>query len=164
MGIPNANPFGVAQPFRPAADAFGGCEMVNGINPPNPTTMPSAQQFNTLGLCAVAACSMVPSALVSIVETGGTYSVAWVIAPNTNILAGQIAITKNGTGDITIAISTALLPPETCTPTVTLNSDINASPRAMDYSATGLRGARVKIVTIAASPAAVDGNFTLSIY
>lgn len=168
MSAPNASTFEASpQPYRPGKTDFEGCSLQNHPRfAPVPGTHPTAGLINTFGYQLIAACAMVPAAVVTIQQIAGAYTVLFLASPNTTLVAADVAITKNGTGDVTVTLLNSKLTAQIARAMVTLNEDIDAFIRAVDVNSgtPARRGARVKMKTVASSPAAVEGGFTLAIY
>lgn len=96
---PNANPFDLDPPVRPGVDAFNGIAKVNkgGKPVPDPSTMPSAEEWNTICHMLVATGRVVPSAVLRIQNTGAA-SILRALAAGGNVLPGTFTVTRVSAG------------------------------------------------------------------
>lgn len=108
---PNENTFDLDQPRRPGSADFNGLAKENANNQPvrDPVTMPSAEEWNTLGHLAIALGKVCPLAIV-VINGSATPTVQDVLAPG-SVVAADILVTRVGAGHIRARWLTTKLPP-----------------------------------------------------
>jgi hypothetical protein len=105
----NQNPFDSPLFRRPSLVDFNDCQKQNDPNaaPPNPTTDPSAEEWNTMQFCIVAMAQMIPVAEVTV--NSGSVVISIVLSPvdtiNGNISA--FTLTRVSAGIYWIELTTA---------------------------------------------------------
>lgn len=127
-------------------------------NMPNPGDQPDARDLNQEAYLAWAAGVMIPKLIVSVQYSASTYSVASFIAPNRNISASDIQLTKNSTGNVTVAVTAAKLPQKTLEPVATPNNTDIASASAVWASSGNYT------VYLSNNSGALDCGFTIQIW
>ncbi len=160
MASPNASTFDIAPPYRPGNTDFNGSAKVDDSeNPPDPTIMPSAAEYNTLTKLMVAIGKVIPVAVISVKFAGGTPVVQFFSAPGSNVTLGTFTLTDNGIGDTTIGWPTNTFPPLVANPTVSLNG---GSPAAAPIALPLSNSVRVKTFNLAGSSTDID--YTVAVY
>lgn len=98
-------------PYKPSEASMGGAEKENDAKyVPNPTTDPSAEEWNQkVGILAAVA-RMSAWAAIDVRFSGGTPSIFGVTSLNDDLEAADITPTDVGTGIITLAIPATKLP------------------------------------------------------
>lgn len=124
-------------------------------------TMLYADMVNRLLEAAVSASRMTPSLIVTVQFNAGTPSVESFIAPRDAIDTNAIGLIDNGTGDTTIRLLAAHLPPKRVRPVATPNEGTKPTCSADWYESGGYRGARVKTWD---NGSAADLKFTVTIF
>ena len=127
---PNANTWDLSPPRRPAlADFNGAAKSDDANNLPDPTTMPSSAEYNTMQLLLVAMGNMIPSAEVSVLA-GASPTILYVTSP-VSAVNGQpsaFVVTRNAAGNYVIEPTSAnMLPASVGLPRAFLNSVGNSS-------------------------------------
>lgn len=160
MTSPNASTFDIAPPYRPgSADFNGSAKVDDSENPPDPTIMPSAAEYNTLTKLMVALGKVIPVAVVSIKFTAAVPSIDLFSAPGSNVTLPTFVVTDNGAGDTSITWPANTFPAPVAQPTVSLNQDANyAAPRVFAIA----NGVRIKTPNL--SGTLQDAAFTVCIY
>ena len=160
MASPNASTFDIAPPYRPGnADFNGSAKVDDSENPPDPTIMPSAAEYNTLTKLMVALGKVIPTAVISIKFTAGVPSVDLFSAPGNNVTLGTFTVTDNGAGDTSVTWPVNTFPAAVAQPTVSLNQDTNlGAARAFAIA----NGVRIKTPNLAGT--LTDAAYTVCIY
>jgi hypothetical protein len=96
-GNPNANP-ATTVGYRPGAPDFNGCALQDDpVQPPDPTTMPTAAQQNTLGAQHVSVGKMIACATFGVNASASPTLQYWQTAANL-IVSNPFTITRVGPG------------------------------------------------------------------
>jgi hypothetical protein len=127
---PNANTWDLSPPRRPGLADFNGAAKADDANfTPDPTTMPSAAEYNTMQLLLVALSQMIPSAEVSILASASPSIIA-VLSPVSAVNGnpGAFVMTRSAAGNYTIEPTVAnMLPAQVGAPRAYLNGIGNSS-------------------------------------
>lgn len=129
-------------PYRPSANDLGGCQKLDDANfPADPVTMPSAWEYNEMGLLLVALAKVTGAALIY-VSNSGTPTISGLRAAGSIITAspvvtvgsvstcGDFTVTHNGAGDFSVVCSaTKLMAPFACLAFPQVAGDFRASGR-----------------------------------
>lgn len=117
-------------PYRPGVNDVGGCAKLDDQNyPPDPITMPTAADFNEMGMLLVALCKVSGAALLY-VSNSGTPTITGLRAAGSLIQISDFTVTDNGPGDTTITCpSTKIVQPFACLPFTQKAGDYRASGR-----------------------------------
>lgn len=157
MTAPNANTFDLATPRRPGTNDFNGIAKVDdSAYSPDPTTMPNAAEWNTLEFLALAACRVMPVAVLSVIG-GAVPSLNAFPSASTLVAIGTFTVTRNSIGDVSITWPANTFPPSISPPQATLNSG-----PGMIWATAIANGINVK--TYNAAGALADQSFTASVY
>jgi hypothetical protein len=134
----DANP-----PARPSLDDLGGDDFEDdpGAPPPKDGRMPYADEYCESKRNLAGVNRVIHTAIVHVVFTGGTPSIANVRGMRSTLLPTDFTPTDNGAGDTTITWASSLLPASSVPPTVSLTDDVEID-RARAFLVTG--GVRVK--------------------
>jgi len=93
---------------------------------------------------ATAASAVASSCVVTIRFNGGAPQVESFIAPNTNISTTDFTFVENATGDTTVRLPIAKVPPKRTRPIACANEGTNPGVSADEFDDGTYRGARVK--------------------
>lgn len=105
------SPFDESPARRPTlADLGGGQKDTTGTPAPDPVTMITGDDANQWGLVGAAMAAMCPLMLIVVTQAAGVYSIAGFRCVGTSVVAGNITVTKNGTGDVTYSWTAGLIP------------------------------------------------------
>jgi hypothetical protein len=168
---PGQNPWDSPYFSRPSLNDFNSAQKSNDPSapPPNPTTDPSAEEYNELCFLAVALAQMVPSAEVYVLASSSP-SISSVVSPNdaVNGNAAAFTLTRTAAGNYTItttAGATALPAPPNGAPAKanivgTLDGTHNYSIAATYVSASS--GLYAIQVTTALNGTLTDMNFVVT--
>lgn len=97
-GNANASP-PVTNAYRPGASDFNGAALQDdAVNPPNPATMPTSAQQNTIGLLLVSIGKLIPNATISI--NGGAPPTVQYQYYAMNNSTPALTITRVGAGNV----------------------------------------------------------------
>lgn len=110
MGSPNASTWDASPSHRPTtADFNGAAKIDDAVYPPDPTTMPSAAEWNTICKTLASIGQVIPNVSIDFTGTGGggTFNaarsplsgVAVLSGTTISVPTGVITITRNGAGD-----------------------------------------------------------------
>lgn len=141
MTAPNTLTFDIAPPRRPSLDDCGGATLINdAVDPPDPQTMPYAEQLNQWAKQIARFGGSIAVARFSIVFSAGTPSIGQFVCLPTAPITGTFTVTDNGNGDTTISWPADTFPPSVLKPMVALNEDVAAlAPVAWMPNATSVR-------------------------
>jgi len=149
-------------PYRPGTSDFNGAALENDEeNPPDPSTMPTAELLNTLSFLAISYGKIAPNAIITV--TGGNPPVIiGVQSPRTGVIAGTFTATRNSAGDVSITWPANTFPASQAAPTVSLNITGGViAGHAYAYSAENItNGVRV---TTSFDAVMTDMNFTVQV-
>lgn len=147
-------------PRIPSAEDLGGTAKENDpLYPPDPVTMPTAEEWVAFVRCVVAQAKTTPAMVLSIAFNAGDPYVYGLTCVNADIDSGDIDLTDNATGDTTIEWPADAFPVISGVRPhgLTINDDVTIDEmRAVPVT----DGVRVK--TLAAS-SGVDAAFTIVI-
>lgn len=158
-GNPKTSP-ATTQGYRPGSSDFNGAALQNkASNPPDPSTMPTAELLNTMSLELVSIGKMIPVAFISVNAGGSPTTAYWSTAAN-NIGSNPFTVTRNGAGDYSITYAAGTLPTPAAQPAATLNVQLGAHNYAIGAIniTNGIR------VTTTEDGALTDLNFTAFLY
>lgn len=159
---PGVSTFDATPPHYPGTPDFNGCKKIDdSTDPPDPETMPNAPEWQTTQLTLMSIARMAPQLSVSVKVVGGVYSVDLFNATSSTLALANITVTKNSTGNVTVSVPTSFLAFEVLRPKAYVNQATPLTIAAVDYTATGIRGATVTLAN-AGTPA--DGSFTVDIF
>lgn len=157
MSSPDANTFELLPPRRPGTDDLNGLAKEDEPGElPDPRTMPSAAEWNTIGHLLLAAARVMPAAIFSV---AGGVSPSLLFFPNarTDLVIGTFTVTRNGTGDISITWPTDTFPTAIARPV----PGLNAGP-GMIHAVPITNG--VRVFTYDSAGAAADKDFTVQVF
>lgn len=119
---PNISTWDLVAPRRPNSNDFNGCAKIDDAQfAPDPQTMCTGFEYNTLCLLVVALGKMVPNAVVSI--TGGAVpGVAGFTAAPSAVTSLTFTVTRNGAGDVSVTWPANTFPASLCAPKAALNT------------------------------------------
>ncbi len=155
---PGVSTWDLIPPRRPTTNDFNGAAKIDDATyAPNPQTMPSGAEYNTLCLLMVALGKVLPNAVVSV--TGGNPpTLAGFAAPSSSIVGGTFTLTRNSAGDVSVTWPANTFPTSACAPVVAPNAGALCDVDAVAIT----NGVRVR--TFNAGGAATDLSFTVTIY
>jgi hypothetical protein len=163
----NQNTFDTPLFRRPSLVDFNDCQKENDPNaaPPNPTTDPSAEEYNTMQLCIVAMGQMIPVAEVCVVG-GASPTIATVLSP-VDTINGQVAkftLTRVSAGIVWVELTTNTLtdtlPALIGQPRAFVNASTDTTIGAVYGTGPAFGNPAVKVTTFTAGSAA-DASFTV---
>lgn len=155
---PNNNTWDVSPPYRPGNNDFNGCQKLDDqAYPPDPQTMPSGPEYNTLCLLAIAFGKIVPNVRLSVAGSA-TPSITGFMSPASGPTLGTFTVTRASAGDVSITWPANTFPPSTVQPEATLNT-LGAGRISAQNISNGVR-----VQTFDASGTAADLDFTVSAY
>jgi hypothetical protein len=125
---------------------------------PDPGEHPDARDLNQTAYLAWAAGVMMPKLSIAVDVTGTTPSVESIIAPNRNIVAGDITVTRTGAGTYTVAVPVAKLPQKTMPPKAYCNYAGFGNASAA-WTSSGLY-----TVYVNDNSAALDADFSIDVW
>lgn len=145
-------------PHHPALSELGGGAKVNGLPPPDPVRMLTAEDCNQTAKQLTASCRVEPVAILQVEQAAGTYSKIAVTAKPTAVNLATFTLTKNGTGDVSITWPAGTFPSAQAKPKahVTGNAPLLLGTESIT------NGARVRMQNAAGSP--TDSHFDLEIF
>jgi len=110
---------------RPTLAELGGATKENSPKyPPNPATMPTAEEYNHFTKLLKGLASVTPSVSIWVHFTAGVPAVSAIRAVGSTVVIGDFTVTEHGTGDTSISWATGKLPNPTGEgATVSLTSD-----------------------------------------
>lgn len=154
---PGVSTWDLVPPRRTTTNDFNGCVKVDDQQyPPDPATMPSGAEYNTLCLLMVAVNRVMPAAVISV--TGGNPpTLAGFAAPGSSIVGGTFTLTRNGAGDVSITWPANTFPTPATAPVVSTNAGAQSDADVVAIT----NGVRVR--TYNAAGAATDLSFTVEI-
>jgi hypothetical protein len=104
-------------PHRPGLSELGGGAKENSLRqPPNPVTMPTAEDFNQFSRQHEAAGRVLPLARLWVGFSGGTPAILLVQALGGNVVAASFTVTDEGAGVTLISWKTGLGAPDGALP------------------------------------------------
>jgi len=157
VAAPNQSTFDLVPPRRIGKGDFNGIAKVDDENePPDPTIMPNAAEWNTMEYLIIALCRVLPVAVLSITNTGTPTLTSYITAP-TGPTSETFTITKTGVGNILISWPANTFPVYAAQPVATLN----AGPGMIN---TIVEGNGVRIHTYNSAGSAADLSFTVTCY
>ncbi len=163
MTVSNTLTWDEDPPRRPGlSDITGGTKEDDPSSPPDPITMPTASEHNQSAAQIAALGVVAPLARLYVTFSGGTPSIANVLAPGTNVVAGDFTVVDNAAGDTTIHWASSVLPPVSGGPSVSVAGDTEID-RARAYYTTVSSNQAVRVKTKLSSTG-TDANFVVDIY
>jgi len=151
--------FDLAAPRRPTADDVDATLVNDGDPGVLGTGMPYDWQLNqALALCAAYG-RMLPVLSIEVHFAAGTPSVYAVQALRSTLVAGDITVTDNGAGDVTLTWAADTLPVAASSPEATMVED---GPWLVPVATAVANGVRVK--TIVDGNVLTDGNFKVHVH
>jgi hypothetical protein len=121
MKAPGLSTFDLEEPRRPSLDDVGGAEKEDDAEePPDPRTMPYADEYNTFAHLLRAYGRIIATARISI-EGGASPFVAGSATVGTRIAHTTFAVQHNGPGDVSITWPPKTFPPPLCAPAAWIN-------------------------------------------
>lgn len=147
-------------PRRPSLEDLGGATLIDSSDyPPDPETMPYADELNQWQHVQAGLARVAPAALVEVRFSGGTPSVFRVLTLGSTLGTGDFSVTDNGNGDTTISVAAALLPVVALRATVSQVDDTEIDRiRCVTVSGTSWR------VKTKLGATGTDADFVLSIW
>ena len=136
----NANTYDLSPPRPPTIADFNGASKADDASePPDPTTMPNAPEWNTMEKLIVAICQMLPSAEVSILASASPVIIACASPVSAvNGVPSSFVVTRGGAGNYTIEPTVAnMLPASVGQPRAFLIGVGNSSASIGAASTTG---------------------------
>lgn len=131
----NLNPLDADPPRKPNLDDFNGANKFDDAEfPPDPTTMPTSAEYNTLCRLAVTNSRMSPVLVVAVRWVSTVPTIDYVLAANSQTLASHLTVTTAGVGDVTIdwpTTGTGALPVTLMPALATVTEDAVASIRTL---------------------------------
>lgn len=123
---------------RPTLAELGGATKENSPKyPPNPATMPTAEEYNHFTKLLRGLASVTPSVSIWVHFAAGVASVSAIRAIGATVVIGDFTITEHGTGDTSISWAAGKLPNPTGEgPTVSLTSDTEIDRVRAYYTST----------------------------
>jgi hypothetical protein len=148
-------------PRRPALDDVGGASKEDDqVKPPDPVTMPCADDWNQIAQLAAYYGQVLPVAVVSVTYTTGTPVVSYFGAIDPNLTGGSVTPTDNGDGDTTLSWAADTFPATNLNPA---GLTLNESTAVERMSAVPVvNGVRVR--TLDGSGTGVDCAFTIYLH
>lgn len=104
------SPFDENPARRPTVEDLGGGQKVDDDPAPEPVTMPTAKDLNELALVGAAVGGMCPLMILVVTQAAGVYSVVGFRCVGSTVVAGDVTVTKNGTGDVTYSWTATKIP------------------------------------------------------
>ena len=118
---PNASTFDLSPPRRPTANDFNGAAKIDDGNfQPDPQTMPSAAEYNTLCLLHAALGKVAPVAVLS-VAGGVSPSITQFVCAGSLPVIGTFTVTRVSAGNVQITWPANTFPPSVAQPKAYLN-------------------------------------------
>ena len=148
-------------PTRPViGDLGGGAKQAPPGAPANSASQFTAGDANQLAMAIASFAKVMPTLVLSVTQVAGVYTIAQLACPGNNVVSGNITVTKNGVGDVTLSWAANLIPGSAFAPCAWLNGGAGAyrSPEATMPTATSVR---VKMTDGAG--AAVECNFSVEV-
>jgi hypothetical protein len=141
-------------PYRPGIDDVGGGQKLDDSEfPPDPQTMPTAADFNEMGMLLVALGKVTGAALILVANSGAPV-ITGLRAAGSAIVAGDFTVTRHAAGDIEIQCpGTKIVQPF---------AGLAFTQKAGDYRATGRVNATsdgIRIETRDSTGTLVDADF-----
>ena len=154
---PGTSTWDLVSPRRPTTNDFNGAAKVDDQQfVPDPQTMVSGLEYNTLCLLVVAMGKVLPNATFSI--TGGNPpTLAGFAAAASAVVSGTFTLTRNSAGDVSITWPANTFPTATCAPEVSTNAGVQCSVDAVAIT----NGVRVRTFNAAGAP--TDLSFTVTL-
>ena len=150
--------YNLSVPRRPGLDDFNGAAKENDLEVPNPTTDPSAEEYNQLCKQAVALAKVAPMCLIEVRFNAGAPVVERVISTSDNVDASDITPTDNGDGDTSLNWAANTFPAAAVRATAAIVDDVEIDRvRAMPIT----NGVQVKTKLGATG---TDVRFVVTIY
>lgn len=157
MSSPDANTFELTPPRRPGSNDLNGLAKEDEPGElPDPTTMPSAAEWNTIGHLLLAAARVMPVAVLSIVG-GAAPTLLFFPNARTDLVNASFTVTRNGVGDVSITWPVDTFPTMVARPVAALNSGpgmIHATPITNG----------VRVYSYDSAGAASDKDFTVQVF
>lgn len=155
---------------RPSTADFNSCQKQDDpAYPPNPTTDPSAGEWNTAQLCLIAMAQMIPTAIVCV--TGGSSPTISAVLSPVDTLNGNISaftLTRVSAGKVWVELTTATVLNNMPAVVGQPSADINAVLGAHNYAAGAVYGTGPEFgnqaaeVTTVVDGALADLSFTVT--
>lgn len=153
-------------PFRPGLTHLGGGAKQNESGaPPDPVTMPTAEDENQHEWLLEGLARMIPACSVSVEFTGGAPAITKLIAMSDDVVIATLTVTDNAAGDTSITWPAGTFPNRNINPRgLTINSDMTAiAGSVIEAQAVPLaNGVRVRTYNKSAG-AGADLNFSLDL-
>ena len=117
---------GSVAPRRPSLDDVGGGAKANDAKyPPDPETMPTAEDENQAENLLVGLCEVAPTLSVHVTFSGGTPQLAAFAKMATNIVSGDITLTDDATGQTSITLASGKLPVTAMPPSIQVYGEVD---------------------------------------
>jgi hypothetical protein len=121
MKAPGLSTFDLDEPRRPSLDDVGGgAKEDDAEEPPDPRTMPYADEYNTFAHLLRAYGRVVATARIS-VQGGAAPFVSGHATPGTRLTRESFAVQHHGPGDVSITWPPKTLPTPLCAPAAWIN-------------------------------------------
>lgn len=155
-GNPETSP-PTTTPYRPGSADFNGAALLDDPTyPPDPSTMPTANLFNTTDLLIVSLGKMVPVAFISVVAGASPTVAFWSTAAN-NIVGNPFTVTRTAAGNYSITTPANTLPAPVSQP----QGELNVVLGAHNYGVSAVNITNGVQVTTTQDGALADLNFTV---
>lgn len=159
---PNANTFELATPRRPGIGDFNGAVKENAPDPPDPKTMPSAEEYNTLCRLAVAFGAVLPHTLITVrFNAAGLAIVDRFTSANGNVTLSTFTLAHPAAGDTSIRWPANAFPTPAVGPMVTANDDVDVDRMRAIPLVGPNPGVRVRTLL---GTVGIDVSFTVAVY
>ena len=164
--MPSSNDLTYEQtpPLRPGiGDVGGGAKINDVLNPPDPQTMPTAEDANQTAKQLVALGSVAAMAIFEVTIAAGTPSITALTTVRTDKVVGDFTVTDNGVGDTSIDWAAGTFPAKTTQPVISVFEDADhRGAVAFNTASGGTRGVRCK--TRDGAGALADRNFVVMVF
>lgn len=145
---------------RPSLEDVGGATLIDDAeNPPDPETMPYADQLNQLQKQAQAVGRAIFACGFELLISGGVPAIGRVSAPSTTVDASAFGIVDNGNGDTTVTWPAGTFPTPALPPKAYMTSDGSWLDPIVLEVANGLR-----IKTRNSAGTLTDGNCGIQLW
>lgn len=168
MPSPDGSTFDLDPPRRPGLSDLGGATKISHPRrPPDPATMPTAEEWNHFAKLLEKVGSLMPLARVYVRITGGTPSIQHVVGVRSGLVAGDFTVQDHGTGDTSLrwiapGVGGQKLPATSGAPSASIVQDVAAPGHCVFYTTISSMPA-VRVKTFSAGVAA-DADFVVDIY
>lgn len=158
MSSSNTLTYDQTPPHRPSVSELGGGAKVNGLPPPDPVRMLTAEDCNQTAQQIPSLARVTPVAILQVEQSAGTYSKIAATAQPSTVTTSTFTLTKNGTGDVSVTWPAGTFPSAIAKPKahVTGNAPLLVATEAIS------NGARVRMQNAAGS--ATDSHFDLEVF